>query len=51
VDIGSSKDKELLLNTATALVDFRYLDDTVQNRNLIWLNKIALKRPTVILHL
>ena len=51
VDIGSIKDKELLLNMATALVDFRYLDDTVQNRNLIWLNKIALKRPTVILHL
>lgn len=51
IDINSVKDKELLLNIATALVDFRYLDDMVQNRNLLWLNKIALIRPTVILHL
>ena len=51
LDISLVKDKELLLNMATSLVDFRYLDDTVQNRNLIWLNRIALRRPTVILHL
>lgn len=51
IDIKSVKDKELLLNMATGLVDFRYLHDTVQNRNLIWLNKIALERPSVIFHL
>jgi neurofibromin 1 len=51
IDLTSIKDKQLLLNTATALVDFRYLDDTVQNRNLIWLNKVTFERPTVILHL
>lgn len=51
LDISSNKDKELLLNTAIALIDFRYLDDTLQNRSLIWLNKLAVLRPTVILHL
>jgi neurofibromin 1 len=51
IDLGSIKDKELLLNAAISIVDFRYLEDTVQNRELIWLNKIAIKRPTVILHL
>jgi len=51
VDLGSIRDKELLLNAAISIVDFRYLEDTVQNRGLIWLNKIAIKRPTVILHL
>jgi neurofibromin 1 len=51
VDLGSIRDKELLLNAAISIVDFRYLEDTVQNRGLTWLNKIAIKRPTVILHL
>jgi neurofibromin 1 len=51
VDIGLIKDKELLLNLAIGIVDFRYLEDTVQNRNLRSLRKIASKRPTVVLHL
>jgi neurofibromin 1 len=51
VDLGSIRDKELLLNAAISIVDFRYLEDTVQNRGLLWLNRIAIKRPTVILHL
>lgn len=51
IDITSIKDEELILNMAVALVDFRYLDDAVQNQNLVWLNKIASKRPTVILHM
>lgn len=45
------KDKELLLNLAITIVDFHYLDDLVQNRGLAWLNRVAKKRPTVILHL
>jgi neurofibromin 1 len=51
VDLVSIKDKELLLNAAISLVDFRYLEDSVQNRVLIWMNQVAISRPTVILHL
>lgn len=51
VDLDAIKDKELLLNTAISLVEFRYLEDSVQNRGLIWMNQIAITRPTVILHL
>lgn len=51
VDLKLVKDKELLLNAAIGIVDFRYLEDVVQNRNLQWLNYIATKRATVILHL
>jgi len=45
------KDKEMLLNVAITIVDFHYLEDNVQNRELLWLNKIAIQRPAVILHL
>jgi neurofibromin 1 len=51
IDLTIIKDKELLLNVAIGVVDFRYLEESVQNRGLLWLNKVALKRPTVILHL
>lgn len=51
VDLTTIKDKELLLNAAISIVDFRYLEDIVQSRVLNWLNNVALKRPTVILHL
>lgn len=51
IDLDAIRDKELLLNAAIGLVDFNYLEDTVQNRGLLWLNRVALKRPTVILHL
>jgi neurofibromin 1 len=51
VNLDTIKDKELLLNTAISLVDFRYLEDSVQNRGLLWMNQIAIIRPTVILHL
>lgn len=51
VDLKIVKDKELLLNAAIGIVDFNYLEDTVQNRALLWLNRIAIKRPTVVLHL
>lgn len=51
IDLGSIRDKELLLNAAISIVDFRYLEETVQTRGLVWLNRVAIKRPTVILHL
>lgn len=51
VDLQIVKDKELLLNAAIGIVDFHYLEETVQDRALRWLNRIAMKRPTVILHL
>ncbi|KAK3950236.1 hypothetical protein QBC32DRAFT_376735 [Pseudoneurospora amorphoporcata] len=45
------KDQDLLLNTAIELVDFQYLEDAVQNRTLMWLNEIAVGRPSVIMTL
>ena len=51
VDLTRMKDKELLLNVSISIVDFRYLEDVVQNRILRWLNNVATKRPNVILHL
>ncbi|KAH8816296.1 hypothetical protein F5884DRAFT_217036 [Xylogone sp. PMI_703] len=51
LSLASVKDKELLLDAAISLVDFRYLEETVQTRDLIWLNRIAIERPAVILHL
>jgi neurofibromin 1 len=51
IDLHIIKDKELLLNAAIGIVDFHYLEDTVQNRGLLWLNRIAIKRPTVVFHL
>lgn len=51
IDCDLVKDKELLLNVSISIVDFNMLEDIVRNRNLIWLNKIAIKRPAVILHL
>ena len=50
-DLARLKDKDLLLNTAIELVDFQYLEDAVQNRSLQWLNRIALSRPAVAMHL
>jgi neurofibromin 1 len=50
-DLARLKDKDLLLNTAIELVDFQYLEDAVQNRSLQWLNRIALARPGVVMHL
>ncbi|TVY85411.1 Neurofibromin [Lachnellula suecica] len=51
IDVNVVKDKELLLNMAIAMMDFHYLEDSVQNRGLLWLNRIALNRPAVVLHL
>lgn len=51
LDLNALKDKELLLNTAIGLVDYKSLDETVQGRGLHWLRRVSLERPTVILHL
>ncbi|KAG4440411.1 hypothetical protein IFR05_004104 [Cadophora sp. M221] len=51
IDLQMVKDKELLLNAAISIVDFHYLEDMVQNRGLLWLNRVAIRRPTVVLHL
>jgi neurofibromin 1 len=51
INLDAIRDKELLLNAAIGLINFSYLEDPVQNRGLLWLNRVALKRPTVILHL
>lgn len=49
--LATAKDKDLLLNTAIELIDFRYLEDAVQNKSLEWLNEVARARPAVIMHL
>ncbi|CAG8972539.1 hypothetical protein HYALB_00001231 [Hymenoscyphus albidus] len=51
IDMEKIKDKELLLNVAIGLIDFTFLEDSVQYRCLLWLNQVALQRPTVALHL
>ncbi|CCU74400.1 ras GTPase activator [Blumeria hordei DH14] len=51
IDFDTMKDKELLLNASIGIVDFNYLENAVRNRCLIWLKKIAMKRPAVILYL
>ncbi|KAJ4257305.1 Ras GTPase activating protein ira2 [Fusarium falciforme] len=50
-DIGAMPDDKLLLITAIELVDFQYLEDTVQSRSLSWLNELATARPGVIVNL
>ncbi|KAI0107044.1 GTPase [Nemania sp. FL0031] len=45
------KDQELLLHTALQLVDFLNLEDDVQTHILMWLNELAVERPTVIVPL
>lgn len=49
--LATTKDKDLLLNTAIELVDFRYLEDAVQNKSLEWLNEVATARPAIVMHL
>ncbi|PNH54630.1 hypothetical protein VD0003_g2884 [Verticillium dahliae] len=50
-DLSRANDQDLLLNTAIELVDFRYLEDAIQDRTLRWLALLAKARPTVVLHL
>lgn len=50
-DIHVIQERHLLLMTAIELVDFQYLEETVQTRSLEWLNELAMKRPAVVVHL
>ncbi|KAJ6787469.1 hypothetical protein PWT90_02693 [Aphanocladium album] len=45
------EDRDLLLISAIELVDFQYLEDTIQARTLLWLNELALSRRTVFAYL
>ncbi|EGX89201.1 Ras GTPase activator [Cordyceps militaris CM01] len=45
------EDRDLLLISVIELVDFQYLEDTVQARTLLWLNDLALSRRTVFAYL
>ncbi|RGP58813.1 neurofibromin 1 [Fusarium longipes] len=46
--LDAMSDNDLLLITAIELVDFQYVEDTVQTRSLDWLNVLAQKRPIVV---
>lgn len=48
MDIDLVKDGDLLLIAAIKLVDFQYLEDSVQVHTLTWLNKLAENRPEVV---
>ncbi|KAI1472094.1 uncharacterized protein F4812DRAFT_416560 [Daldinia caldariorum] len=50
-ELDSVKDKDLILSTAIELVDFQILDEAIQTHTLQWLNELASRRPTVVLHL
>lgn len=50
-DVDIFEDKDLLLITAMEMVDFQFLEDTVQSRSLLWLNELAKSRPSVMLRL
>lgn len=51
IDIHSIQDRELLLNVALSVMDFTQQDSVVQNRVLVWLNRVAIDHPTILLHL
>jgi neurofibromin 1 len=50
-DVAHFADDDLLLITVMEMVDFQFLEDTVQTRTLHWLNKLAKARPAVMVHL
>ncbi|ENH72793.1 Neurofibromin [Fusarium oxysporum f. sp. cubense race 1] len=47
-DLEGMPDNVVLLITAIELVDFQYVEDSVQRRSLDWLNKLANERPIVV---
>ncbi|KAL4727532.1 Ras GTPase activating protein ira2 [Fusarium chlamydosporum] len=47
-ELSAMSDDALLLITAIELVDFQYVEDTVQTRSLDWLNTLAQERPSVV---
>ncbi|KAM0500154.1 hypothetical protein ACHAP8_005294 [Fusarium lateritium] len=49
--LEAMSDNALLLITSIELIDFQYVEDTVQTRSLDWLNILAKERPFVVEHL
>lgn len=47
-DVETMADETILLITAIELVDFQYVEDSVQTRSLEWLNELAKQRPDVV---
>jgi neurofibromin 1 len=47
-DNETMADNTILLITAIELVDFQYVEDSVQTRSLDWLNELAKQRPDVV---
>lgn len=50
-NIDDMDDNDLLLVSAIELVDFQCLEDTIQARTLLWLNELAINRPSVFIQL
>lgn len=51
IDFDSIGDQQLLLNAVLSIVDFHYLEDSVQHRILLWLHRLTLLKPAVLAHL
>lgn len=50
-ELSPVKDKEVLLNSTIALVDFQSLEDAIQMRSLKWLDFLTRSRPNVVAHM
>lgn len=50
-DVAAFSDDDLLILSSIELVDFQYLEDSVQVRTLQWLKELAKARHRVMLHL
>ena len=48
LDLKVIKDRDLVLCSCIELVDFQYLEDTIQAQTLVWLNRLAAVRPAVV---
>ncbi|KAI9839685.1 MAG: Ras GTPase activating protein ira2 [Sclerophora amabilis] len=51
IDLDRIGERDLLLNAALSITDFRSCEDFVQQRTLTFLNRIAIQRPSVFLRL
>lgn len=51
IQIAGAHEEEMFLSSIIGLVDFHYLDDTLQNRAIQWLTKLVEASPNAILHL
>ncbi|KAI9761574.1 MAG: 3-dehydroquinate dehydratase (3-dehydroquinase) [Chaenotheca gracillima] len=51
IDLDRIGDKDLLLNAALSIIDFRSCEDNVQQRTLTFLNRLATQRPSILLRL